>query len=90
MPKAAAISAAERQRLPEAEAEIARQQREGIGADRVERDIAEIEQAGEADHDVQPPAEHHVDQHRRPEIDQVARRERQERQRDRESDAEQR
>ncbi len=34
----------------------------GIGADGVEGDIAEIEQAGEPDHDVEPPAEHHVDQ----------------------------
>ena len=38
------------------------EQREGIGADRVEGDVAEVEQAGEADHDVEPPAEHHVDQ----------------------------
>ena len=38
------------------------QQRVGIGADRVEGDVAEIEQAGEADDDVEAPAEHHVDQ----------------------------
>ena len=38
------------------------QQREGIGADRVEGDVAEVEQAGEADHDIEAPAEHHVDQ----------------------------
>ena len=38
------------------------EQREGIGADRVEGDVAEVEQAGEADHDVEAPAEHHVDQ----------------------------
>ena len=38
------------------------EQRVGIGADRVEGDVAEVEQAGEADDDVQPPAEHHVDQ----------------------------
>ena len=38
------------------------EQRVGIGADRVEGDVAEVEQAGEADHDVQAPAEHHVDQ----------------------------
>ena len=31
-----------------------------IGADRVEGDVAEVEQAGEADHDVEAPAEHHV------------------------------
>ena len=38
------------------------EQRVGIGADRVEGDVAEVEQAGEADHDVEAPAEHHVDQ----------------------------
>ena len=38
------------------------EQRVGVGADRVEGDIAEIEQAGEADDDVQAPAEHHVDE----------------------------
>ena len=38
------------------------EQRVGIGADRVEGDVAEVEQAGEPDHDVQAPAEHHVDQ----------------------------
>ena len=38
------------------------EQRVGIGADRVEGDIAEVEQAGEPDHDVEAPAEHHVDQ----------------------------
>ena len=37
-------------------------QRIGIGADRIEGDIAEIEQAGEADDDVEPPAEHHIDE----------------------------
>ena len=39
-----------------------REQRVGIGADGIEGDVAEIEQAGEADHDVQARAEHHVDQ----------------------------
>ncbi len=38
------------------------EQRVGIGADRVEGDVAEVEQAGEADDDVQAPGEHHVDQ----------------------------
>ena len=56
--------AGQRQADPEAEAEVVREQRVGVGADRVERDVAEVEQAGEADHDVQAPAEHHVDQHR--------------------------
>ena len=38
------------------------EERVGVGADRVEGDVAEVEQAGEADDDVQAPAEHHVDQ----------------------------
>ena len=38
------------------------EQRVGISADRVERDIAKIEQTGEPDDDVQSEAEHHVDQ----------------------------
>ena len=41
---------------------VLREQRVGIGADRVEGDIAEVEQAGEADDDIEAPAEHHVDQ----------------------------
>ena len=56
--------AGERQADPERDAEVLRDQRVGIGADRVERDIAEVEQAGEADHDIQAPAEHHVGQDR--------------------------
>ena len=47
-----------------------REQRIGIGADRVERDVAEIEQAGEADHDVQPQAEHRVGEDQDAEIEQ--------------------
>ncbi len=43
-----------------------------IGADGVERDVAEVEQAGEADHDVEPPAEHHVGQDQHAEIQVVA------------------
>jgi hypothetical protein len=35
-------------------------QRIGIRADRVEGDVAEIEQAGEADHDVEAQGEEHV------------------------------
>mgnify|MGYP006170551827 CR=1 FL=1 len=45
--------AGERQADPERQSEIGRQQRVGIGADRVERDIAEVEQAGEADDDAE-------------------------------------
>ena len=48
------------------------EERVGIGADRVERDVAEIEQAGEADDDVEAPAEHHVGQDQDAEIDPVA------------------
>ena len=44
---------------------VVRQQRVGIGADGVEGDVAEVEQPGEPDHDVQPPAEHDVGQHQR-------------------------
>ena len=62
MPQSAASNAGERQADPERQAEGRRQQRVGIGADRIEGDVAEIEQAGEADHDVEPPAQHHVDQ----------------------------
>ena len=35
-----------------------RAERVGVGADRVEGDVAEVEQAGEADDDVEAPAEH--------------------------------
>ena len=63
--------AGERQAEPEAEPEILRDQREGIGADRIEGDVAEVEQAGEADHDVQPPAEHHVGQDEDGEVDDI-------------------
>ena len=55
-------AARERQQEPERQAEGLCQQRVGIGADRVEGDVAEIEQAGEPDHDVEAPAQHHVDQ----------------------------
>ena len=37
-----------------------RQPAHRVRADRVERDVAEVEQAGEADHDVQPERHHHV------------------------------
>ena len=41
---------------------VLRDQRVGIGADGVERDVAEVEQAGESDHDVEAPSKHHIDQ----------------------------
>ena len=53
--------AGERQADPERQAVGGREQRIGIGADGIKSDIAEIEQAREPDHDVQPPAQHHVD-----------------------------
>ncbi len=64
--------AGERQADPERQSEIGRQQRVGIGADGIERDIAEVEQAGEADHHVQSPSQHHVSQHENAEIEDVA------------------
>ena len=78
-PEARRHQARERQRLPKRKPEVARQESEGIGADGVKRDVAEIEQAGEPDDDVEPPAEHDVDQHCGAEIDQITRRERQKR-----------
>ena len=62
MPQNADEHAGERQQDPERQAEGLGEQRVGIGADRVEGDVAEVEQAGEPDHDVEAPAEHHVDQ----------------------------
>ena len=62
MPQQRGEDSGDRQADPERKAEGRRQQRVGIGADRVERDIAEVEQAGEADDDVEAPAQHHVDQ----------------------------
>ena len=75
-----------RQCFPKGEIEVARQQGKSIGAYRVKGDVAEIEQTGEPDDDIETPAEHHVDQHGRPQVDQIARRKRQERQRDAERD----
>ncbi len=65
--------AGQRQAGPEAQAESRRQQRVGIGADRVERDVAKVEQSGEADDDVQAPAQHDVGQHEGAEVDVVTR-----------------
>ena len=76
-----------RQRHPERKVEILRQQGKGIGPDRIKRDIAKIEQPGEPDHDVQPPPQHHVDQHQRREVDKGAVGERQERHDHRKGDA---
>ncbi|MEZ0081350.1 hypothetical protein ABIF72_003824 [Bradyrhizobium japonicum] len=64
--------AGKRQADPERPAEIGGKQRVGIGAHRVEGDVAEIEQAGEPDHDVQPPAQHHIGEHEDREIEDIA------------------
>ncbi len=55
-------NAGDRQADPERQMIGRRQQRVGIGADCVEGDVAEIQQAGEADDDVEAPAQHHIDQ----------------------------
>ncbi|CAM4030263.1 hypothetical protein KLPN111888_27720 [Klebsiella pneumoniae] len=52
----------QRQHRPEAEAQVLVAQRQAVGADGVERHIAQIEQAREAHHNVQPQAEQNVDQ----------------------------
>ena len=56
------MAAGGRQQDPERQAEMRGEQRIGVGADGIEGDVAEVEQAGEADDDVQPPGEHHIDQ----------------------------
>ena len=50
------------------------EQRKDVGADGVEGDIAEVEQAGEPDHDVEPPAEHHISEHEDRQVEQIAER----------------
>src|SRR5262249_38691118 len=55
-------AAGERQQHEERKAEGFCQQCVRIGADRVERHVAEIEQAGEPNHDVEAETEHHIDQ----------------------------
>ena len=54
--------AGQRQEDPEGQAEMRRQQCVGIGTHRIEGDIAEVEQAGETDDDVQTPGQHHINQ----------------------------
>ena len=66
--------AGDRQADPKAQAEMRGEQREGIGADGIEGDIAEVEQPGEADDDVQPPAEHDIGEHQDRQIEQIAER----------------
>src|SRR4029079_10057644 len=62
---------ADRQAKPEGQAETLREQCVGIGTDRVECDIAKVEQAGEANHDIQTPAEHDVSEDLNAQIEQV-------------------
>ena len=52
--------AGERQHHPEAQAVLRAEQRVGVGADGIEGDVAEIEQARQTDDDVEAPAQHHV------------------------------
>ena len=73
-PHRAAASPAIGRQIQNPRPKLRGEQREGIGADRIEGDIAEIEQPGEADHDVQPPAEHDVGQHQDRQVEQIAQR----------------
>ncbi|MNG94725.1 hypothetical protein D3C79_537410 [compost metagenome] len=52
----------QRQHAPEAQAQVLVAQRQAISANGVERHVAQVEQAGQADHDVQAQAQQHVDQ----------------------------
>ena len=52
----------QRQHAPEAQAEILVSQRQAVRTNRIERDIPQIQQAGQAHDDVQPQTEKHVDQ----------------------------
>src|SRR5690606_24276568 len=64
--------AGDRQADPEAQAVVVRQQRVTVGPHGVEADVTQIEQAGQADHDVQAEAEHHVDQDQRGDVHRAA------------------
>ena len=61
------------QALPEAQAEVGIEQGVAVGADRVEADVTEIQQAGEAHHHVQAQAQHDVDEGQGGQIDGTAR-----------------
>ncbi len=50
------------------------EQRESVGADRIEGDIAKVEKAGEPDHDVEAEAEHHIGEYQDGEVEQIAQR----------------
>ncbi|MNH30852.1 hypothetical protein D3C79_911680 [compost metagenome] len=49
-----------------------RQQGIAVGADGVEADVTQVEQARQADHDVQAQAQQHVDQDQRGDVDRTA------------------
>ncbi len=55
---------ADGQHRPEAELEMMVQQGIGIGAHRIKSDIAQIEQTGHADHDIQTKTQHYIHQGR--------------------------
>ncbi len=57
---------------PEPDPVIVREQRVGVGTDGVETDVTQVEQAGQTDDDVQPEAEHHVDQDQRGDVHRAA------------------
>ena len=71
MPQQAASSPANGRQVQKPSPKLLRQQRIGIGADRVECDVAEVEQAGQPDHDRQPPAQHDIGQNQDAEVDPV-------------------
>ena len=50
------------------------EQREGVGADRVEGDITEIEKPGEPDHDVEAEAEHHISEDQDRQVEEITQR----------------
>ncbi|MNP10773.1 hypothetical protein D3C76_1029340 [compost metagenome] len=52
----------QRQHRPEAQPQVLITERQAVGTDGVERHVTQVEQAGQADHDVQPQAQQHVDQ----------------------------
>jgi len=62
----------ERQADPERQAEGGREKGVGIGADRVEGDIAQVQEARETHYDVEAPAQHHVGEDQDTEVDPVA------------------
>ncbi|MNJ51014.1 hypothetical protein D3C77_463060 [compost metagenome] len=61
--------AGDRQTDPEAPAKVVRQQGVAVGADGVEADIAQVEQASQTHHDVQAQAQQHVDQDQGSDVD---------------------